>query len=86
MDSFTIKVLVKNIFKIRFKNLFLHWRIKGAKSGKSLVVAHGKCYIGNHSSDGAIIAAGSVVNKNIPERCLAAGVSAKVVKENVSWK
>lgn len=34
---------------------------------------------------GAIIAAGSLVNKNIPEGCLAGGVPAKVLKENVSW-
>ena len=35
--------------------------------------------------DGAIIAAGSLVNKNIPKGCLAAGVPAKVIKENVKW-
>ncbi|GEO04930.1 acetyltransferase [Adhaeribacter aerolatus] len=35
--------------------------------------------------DGAIIAAGAVVNKNIPARCLAAGVPARVLKENVEW-
>lgn len=36
--------------------------------------------------DGAIIAAGSVVTRNIPARCLAAGNPAKVVKENVDWE
>lgn len=36
--------------------------------------------------NGSIIAAGSVVNKSIPANCLAAGVPAKVVKENVSWE
>ncbi len=36
--------------------------------------------------DGAIIAAGSLVNKSIPARCLAGGVPAKVIKENVEWK
>jgi len=36
--------------------------------------------------DGAIIAAGSLVNKDIPEKCLAAGIPAKVVSENVGWK
>lgn len=35
--------------------------------------------------DGAIIAAGSVVTKNIPANCLAAGIPAKVIKENVFW-
>lgn len=36
--------------------------------------------------DGAIIAANSVVTTNIPEKSLAAGVPAKVIKEDVSWK
>jgi acetyltransferase-like isoleucine patch superfamily enzyme len=35
--------------------------------------------------DGAIIAAGAVVTKNIPARCVAAGVPAKVIKENLGW-
>jgi acetyltransferase-like isoleucine patch superfamily enzyme len=35
--------------------------------------------------DGAIIAAGSVVNKDIPPRALAAGAPARVIKENVGW-
>ena len=36
--------------------------------------------------NGAIIAAGSVVTKDVPARCMVAGVPAKVVKENVDWK
>ena len=36
--------------------------------------------------NGAIIAAGAVVTKDIPEACLAAGIPAKVIKENVKWK
>lgn len=36
--------------------------------------------------DGAIIAAGAVVNKDIPPKTLAVGVPAKVIKENVEWK
>lgn len=36
--------------------------------------------------DGAVIAAGSVVNKSIPANCLAGGVPAKVIKENVQWE
>ena len=35
--------------------------------------------------NGAIIAAGAVVTKDIPEGCLAAGIPAKVIKENVKW-
>lgn len=36
--------------------------------------------------DGAIIAASAVVNKDIPAACLAGGVPAKVIKENVEWR
>lgn len=36
--------------------------------------------------DGAIIAAGSVVTKDIPSHCMAAGVPAKVIKKDVRWK
>jgi len=52
-----------------------------------------KVWIGNNVTvlkgvtigDGAVIAAGAVVNKDVPPRCLAGGVPAKVIRENVSW-
>jgi len=36
--------------------------------------------------DGAVIAAGSVVTKNVPPKCLVAGIPAKVIREQVEWK
>jgi len=36
--------------------------------------------------DGSVIAAGAIVTKDVPEKCLVAGVPAKVIRENVEWK
>ena len=36
--------------------------------------------------DGSIVAAGSVVTKDVPAHSLVAGVPAKVVKQDVSWR
>lgn len=36
--------------------------------------------------EGAVVAAGSVVTKDVPAKCLVAGNPARIVKENVWWK
>lgn len=57
-------------------------------------------YIGNHVwigmnvtilkgvniGDGSVIAAGAVVINDIPKNCLAGGVPARVLKENITWQ
>ena len=35
--------------------------------------------------EGALVAAGSVVTKDIPDHCIAAGNPAKVIKTNIIW-
>ena len=41
---------------------------------------------GVHIGNGSVIAAGSVVTEDVPERCLVAGVPAKVKKEGITWE
>jgi acetyltransferase-like isoleucine patch superfamily enzyme len=36
--------------------------------------------------DGTIIAAGAIVTHDVPPHCLAGGVPAKVIRENILWK
>lgn len=36
--------------------------------------------------EGAVVAAGSVVTRDVPPKCLVAGNPAKIIKENVRWK
>ena len=36
--------------------------------------------------DGAIVAAGAIVTKDVPSHTIVAGIPAKVIKENIEWK
>lgn len=36
--------------------------------------------------DGAVVAAGSIVTKDVPSNCLVAGNPAKIIKQNIKWR
>lgn len=57
------------------------------KIGKHVWIGQGATILkGVTIGDGSIIAAGALVTKDVPARCIAAGVPAKVIRENVKWK
>ena len=70
-----------------------HQMMNGSEPTQPIVIGD-KVWIGTNVTvlkgvkigDGCVIAAGSLVTKDVPANCLAAGVPAKVIKENVSWK
>ena len=34
---------------------------------------------------GTVVAAGAIVTRDVPARCLVAGVPAKIIRENIAW-
>lgn len=51
------------------------WICQGAKILKGVTIG-----------DGAVIAAGAIVTKDVPPHSLAAGIPAKIIRENIHWK
>lgn len=60
--------------------------IKPVKIGDNVWIGCG-CLVlkGVTIGDGAVVAAGSVVTRDVPAACLAAGNPARVIKENIYW-
>lgn len=68
--------------------------INQGRNGTPSIIIGNRVWIGLNAiilpgvtiGDGAVIAAGAVVTRDVPPRCLAAGVPAKVKKTDISWK
>ena len=59
---------------------------KPIKIGKHVWVGQGATILkGVEIGDNAIIASGALVTKDVPPKCIVAGVPAKIIRENVEW-
>ena len=62
------------------------WQADAISHHRSHVHIHPQCSDIHSVGDGAIVAARSVVTKDVPAHCLVAGIPASVKKENVHWQ
>ena len=76
-DSDNHNIVINGIEKESTKPIIIGDRVW---VGKNVLILKGVTI-----GDGAIIAAGSVVVKDVPSKTLVAGNPAKVIKENVEW-
>ncbi len=64
-----------------------HAKTQPVRIGNHVWIGSGaKVLKGVTIGNGAVIAAGAVVTRNVPDRCMAAGVPARVVKKDIDWK
>jgi acetyltransferase-like isoleucine patch superfamily enzyme len=62
-------------------------RVSPVSVGNNVWIARGVSVLkGSEICDGAMIAAGALVTGHIPPKTMAAGIPAKVIKENIYWK
>ena len=102
VDSFTFftgfQVVVNKNAKLSIGSGYANYNVNHQLTGQesvSLPIKIGDhVWIGVNSvilkgvniGDGSVIGAGSVVTRDIPARCLAAGIPARVIRSNIEWK
>lgn len=67
--------------------------VDGYENAKPIAIGK-HVWIGNRAmilkgvtiGDGAVVAAGAIVTKDVPANCIVAGVPAKIIKENIYWR
>lgn len=67
--------------------------VKGAGPSSAPIVIGDGAWIGQRAmilkgvtiGEGAVVAAGAVVTRDVPPRCIVGGVPAKIIRENVDW-
>ena len=88
-------MICMSVIIVRLLMVYEYWIIRfivfvrngGVRIGDKVWIATNAMILpGVTIGDGAIVAAGAVVTKDVPPRCMVAGVPAKVIKENVEWK
>ena len=62
-------------------------KAKSIKIGSHVWIGEGSVLLsGTEIGDGSVIGTRSVVKGKIPNNCIAAGVSAKIIKRNIAWE
>lgn len=87
------RVVMRDSDNHRVCSLNDNCEITGKSSFSAPIVIEDHVWVGMNATilkgvtigEGSIIAAGSVVTRDIPAHCLAAGVPAKVIKTEVTW-
>ncbi|WP_084618086.1 acyltransferase [Jonesia quinghaiensis] len=65
-------------------------RVNDSKSisiGDHVWIAYEACLLGGaHVGGGSVIGFRSVLNRHVPNNCIAAGIPARVIRENIAWE
>lgn len=92
-QSITIGKAVKIAQEVIIRDSDNHGIIRPSYKKTAPIVIHDNVWIGTRTTilkgvtigEGAIVAAGAIVTKNVPPHTLVGGVPAKIIKEKISY-